>query len=99
MTKLLEQAFHRASKQLLPDLQNVLAREMLRYIPSDKTVSNKDLTFLLEKIAITLREIEKPEDKTKTMPDYNDPIFSIGKNPVDCGDRDAAENHDKYIYG
>ena len=97
MTKLLEKAFHRASKQLLPSSQNILAREMLRHIPTDKEDQKESVTIFLENIMVTLQEIENPEDTTK--PDYNDPIFSIGKNPVDCGDRDAAEKHDKYIYG
>ncbi|MDX1948482.1 MAG: hypothetical protein SFU86_24060 [Pirellulaceae bacterium] len=29
----------------------------------------------------------------------NDPIFQLGKNPVDLGITDASINHDKYIYG
>lgn len=28
-----------------------------------------------------------------------DPILGLGKNPVKGGHRDAAENHDRYIYG
>ncbi len=28
-----------------------------------------------------------------------DPIFNLGKNPVDCGVPDASENHDRYLYG
>jgi len=28
-----------------------------------------------------------------------DPIFNLGKNPVDCGVRDGSEHHDRYIYG
>ena len=28
-----------------------------------------------------------------------DPIFDIGKNPVNLGIKDASLNHDKYIYG
>lgn len=28
-----------------------------------------------------------------------DPIFNIGKNPVNLGVTDASENLDKYIYG
>ena len=27
-----------------------------------------------------------------------DPIFGLGKNPVDCGVADASEQHDKYLY-
>ena len=29
----------------------------------------------------------------------NDPIFQLGKHPVECNIRDAAEKHDHYIYG
>ena len=28
-----------------------------------------------------------------------DPIWGLGKNPVEGGLRDASENHDSYIYG
>jgi len=98
MTKLLEQAFHRASMSLVIESQNALAREMLRHIPPDKEVAAKDRPAILEKITVTLREIKKPEDQITITPDYNDPIFNMGKNPVDLGDRDASKNHDKYIY-
>lgn len=27
-----------------------------------------------------------------------DPIFGLGKSPVECGIPDFSENHDKYIY-
>jgi len=27
-----------------------------------------------------------------------DPIFDLGKNPVECGVRDGAEHHDHYLY-
>ncbi len=28
-----------------------------------------------------------------------DPIFQIGKNPVESDVNDGAENHDRYLYG
>jgi hypothetical protein len=28
-----------------------------------------------------------------------DPILNLGKRPVKCGVSDAAENHDRYLYG
>ena len=29
----------------------------------------------------------------------DDPIFSLGKNPISLDIEDASVNHDKYIYG
>lgn len=29
----------------------------------------------------------------------DDPILGLGRNPVDCGVPDGAENHDAYLYG
>ena len=29
----------------------------------------------------------------------SDPIFNLGKRPVECGVSDASEHHDKYLYG
>ena len=29
----------------------------------------------------------------------SDPIFNLGKHPVECGVSDASEHHDKYLYG
>jgi virulence-associated protein VagC len=29
----------------------------------------------------------------------SDPIFNLGKSPVECGVSDASEHHDKYLYG
>lgn len=29
----------------------------------------------------------------------DDPILQLGKHPVECNIRDAAEKHDDYIYG
>lgn len=28
----------------------------------------------------------------------SDPVFNLGKNPVDTGVSDAADSHDKYLY-
>lgn len=28
----------------------------------------------------------------------SDPVFNLGKNPVDTGVSDAADNHDHYLY-
>ncbi|NJP08328.1 MAG: hypothetical protein HC866_01700 [Leptolyngbyaceae cyanobacterium RU_5_1] len=29
----------------------------------------------------------------------HDPILGLGQNPVECSAPDAAEHHDRYIYG
>lgn len=29
----------------------------------------------------------------------NDPIWNLGKDPIECDVSDASEQHDKYLYG
>jgi virulence-associated protein VagC len=44
-------------------------------------------------------EIKKEENAVVVIPiDEDDPIFQLGKNPVDCGVTDASEFFDKYLY-
>lgn len=31
--------------------------------------------------------------------DVEDPIFGLGKNPVECGVPDGSVEHDRYLYG
>lgn len=33
------------------------------------------------------------------VPGAGDPIFNLGKQPVECGSADASEHHDTYLYG
>jgi hypothetical protein len=33
-----------------------------------------------------------------TVPAREDPIFGIGRAPVDCGVTDGSVDHDRYIY-
>ncbi len=44
-------------------------------------------------------EIKKENGLIMVIPiTDNDPIFELGKNPVECGIPNASEQHDKYIY-
>ena len=43
-------------------------------------------------------EIRKEDQRIVISPIVGDPIFNLGKNPVECGISDASENHDSYIY-
>ena len=53
-------------------------------------------------------EIKKENDVTTIMPTGQmnshsrrtqlDPIWSLGKNPMECSILDASEQHDKYLY-
>ena len=33
------------------------------------------------------------------IPAPDDPVFELGKHPVESGATDAAEHHDDYLYG
>ena len=43
-------------------------------------------------------EIRKEDQRIVISPIVDDPIFNLGKHPVECGISDASENHDSYIY-
>ena len=48
---------------------------------------------------ITEVEIRKENGVILIIPVVkNDPINGLGKHPVECGLRDASENHDKHLY-
>jgi len=32
-------------------------------------------------------------------PEIEDPIYGLGRSPVDCGVPDGSVNHDRYLYG
>lgn len=45
-------------------------------------------------------KIRKDDNCITIVPvSVDDPIFQLGKRPVECNIRDAAEKHDYYIYG
>jgi virulence-associated protein VagC len=45
-------------------------------------------------------EIRKEDNRIVILPMIKrDPILNLGKQPVECGITDAAENHDRYLYG
>jgi hypothetical protein len=45
-------------------------------------------------------EIRQEHGIIKVIPTgRHDPIWGLGKNPVEGGLTDASENHDRYIYG
>ena len=46
---------------------------------------------LAERILASLRTSEPAEDE--------DPIWGLGRNPVDTGVVDGSINHDRYLYG
>jgi virulence-associated protein VagC len=51
---------------------------------------------------VTIREEEgrvviEPVGKTET--EEADPIHGLGREPVRCSAPDAAEHHDRYLYG
>lgn len=49
---------------------------------------------------ITEVDIRKQNGLIVVMPvGKEDPLYDIGKNPVELGIPDASENLDKYIYG
>lgn len=57
---------------------------------------------------VTLREVNGeikviplPSDETAAMEAFapDDPIWDLGKHPEKLGVSDAAQNHDRYIYG
>jgi len=44
--------------------------------------------------------IRKEDDRIVISPLSNDdPIFNLGKHPVECNVSDASESHDRYLYG
>ncbi|MBI4595190.1 MAG: hypothetical protein HY730_02300 [Candidatus Tectomicrobia bacterium] len=45
-------------------------------------------------------EIQKKDNQIViSLLPKGDPIFNLGKNPVECGVHDASEHHDIYLYG
>lgn len=45
-------------------------------------------------------EIHKTDNLVVIVPTTkNDPILALGQHPVQCGLSDAAEHHDRYLYG
>jgi hypothetical protein len=45
-------------------------------------------------------EIRKEDHRIVISPiSKTDPIFSLGKHPVNCGLPDGSERHDNYLYG
>ena len=45
-------------------------------------------------------EIRKEDHRIVISPiSQTDPIFNLGKHPVNCGLIDGSERHDNYIYG
>jgi len=45
-------------------------------------------------------EIVKEKGRITVIPTVKtDPVFRLGKKPVNCGLSDASESHDKYLYG
>lgn len=45
-------------------------------------------------------EIRKADNVLLIVPTAkSDPILALGQNPVNCGIADAAEHHDRYLYG
>ena len=44
-------------------------------------------------------EIRKEDHRIVISPIVVDPIFNLGKHPVECGVSDASEHHDSYLYG
>jgi virulence-associated protein VagC len=57
-------------------------------IPKDLLGGAEEVEIQKEDHRIVIALLSKP-----------DPIFNLGKNPVDCGVPDASENHDRYLYG
>lgn len=49
-------------------------------------VRNEDGRIVIEPISQADRQEE-------------DPLLSLGQNPVSCGGSDASENHDRHLYG
>lgn len=44
-------------------------------------------------------EIKKKDNAVIVIPiDESDPIFHLGKNPINSGISDGSFNHDKYLY-
>ena len=44
-------------------------------------------------------EIQKENHRIVISPvTIGDPIYNLGKNPVECGVSDASEHHDSYLY-
>lgn len=45
-------------------------------------------------------EIRKEDHRIVISPvTKSDPIFNLGKHPVECGLSHASEHHDKHLYG
>ena len=45
-------------------------------------------------------EIRRENDQIILIPtELDDPIWGLGSEPISLGITDAAENHDRYIYG
>jgi len=45
-------------------------------------------------------EIQREEHRVVVVPVHgDDPITSLGKNPINLDVDDAAANHDRYLYG
>jgi virulence-associated protein VagC len=48
------------------------------------------------------QEVEIHREGTRVIISLNledDPVFGLGKEPVECGLPEASERHDSYIYG
>ena len=44
-------------------------------------------------------EIRREDHQVVIIPfAKDDPIFSLGKHPVECGLSDVSEHHDRYLY-
>jgi len=43
-------------------------------------------------------EIRKEDNLILVVPISDDPIFQLGKHPIEGDVEDASENHDAYIY-
>ncbi|MCU1266230.1 MAG: hypothetical protein JWM21_2548 [Acidobacteria bacterium] len=64
-------------------------------------VSQKGLLIPKKLLAgATEADVRKKNGQIVVVPiRKNDPIFRLGKHPVKMDVTDAAENHDRYLYG
>jgi hypothetical protein len=54
-------------------------------------LSEAERAELVERLLASLRSSDPTEDE--------DPIWGLGRDPVDAGVADGSTNHDRYLYG
>jgi len=67
-----------------------------------KAAVNKEGVLIPKEMLGDAKEVEIQQENgcivVLPIPAPDDPIFELGKLPVECGVQDGAVEHDKYLY-